>query len=247
MSEKELVNKRSKIIRWIIRTKDIHFTLIFFFGMITIITYARVNNYYFIDVSDPLSIQNTFVIFSYLLLILATVNYFFMFLFYGKKKKITAKRIESLEEKWEAEPNETKYAWELAKINLQGYIDKNLNQVSRIFYLSIFVMIIGFSFILYGVARVYDNPDMLNPSILVTCSGVIINFIGATFLIIYRSVMKQASSNIEVLERINVVGMSIQILDSIDDDDNVFQTRLEIARNLSNVYNSTKHDANNKE
>jgi hypothetical protein len=38
-----------------------------------------------------------------------------------------------------------------------------------------------------------------------------------TFMVIYRSTMSQANAFMQVLERINTVGMVVQILDSIPD------------------------------
>jgi hypothetical protein len=49
-------------------------------------------------------------------------------------------------------------------------------------------------------------------------AGVITQFLGATFLVLYRSTMKQANDFILVLDRINNVGMAMQILDQIPDD-----------------------------
>jgi hypothetical protein len=46
---------------------------------------------------------------------------------------------------------------------------------------------------------------------------VITEFIGATFLFIYRSTIQQASSYSRTLERINSVGMAMQILDTMPD------------------------------
>jgi nitrate reductase gamma subunit len=160
------------------------------------------------------------------------------------RKEKQSEKIEHLVEELKANPKESLSAWELAKLNLQGYLDKNLRQVSAIFHLSVFVMLVGFSLIIYGVYRAFENPEMLNPSILVACSGLILNFIGATFLIIYRSTMNQAKNYVEVLERINAVGMSLQILESIDDSRSELKdtTTAEIAKELLNIYNQKDKD-----
>jgi len=42
--------------------------------------------------------------------------------------------------------------------------------------------------------------------------------IGVTFMVIYRSTMAQANQFMEVLERINTVGMAVQILDTIPNE-----------------------------
>jgi hypothetical protein len=39
------------------------------------------------------------------------------------------------------------------------------------------------------------------------------------FMVIYRSTMSQANGFMAVLERINTVGMAVQVLDSIEDSD----------------------------
>jgi hypothetical protein len=46
-------------------------------------------------------------------------------------------------------------------------------------------------------------------------AGVITEFIGATFLFIYRSAIQQAVDYSKSLERINSVGMAMQILDTM--------------------------------
>ncbi len=155
------------------------------------------------------------------------------------KKEKRSEKIENLEKELKSKPYETKSAWELAKLNLQGYLDKNLRQVSAIFYLSVFVMLVGFGLIIFGVFKAFEDPELLNPSILVSCSGIIVNFIGATFLIIYRSTMNQAKNYVEVLERINAVGMSLQILESINDKESELKdkTTAEIAKELLKIYN----------
>lgn len=48
-------------------------------------------------------------------------------------------------------------------------------------------------------------------------AGIITNFIGATFLFLYQSTIKQASKYAQSLENINSVGMSMYILDSLNE------------------------------
>ena len=85
----------------------------------------------------------------------------------------------------------------------------------------------------------YKSPDNFQPSIVVALSGIIVEFIAATFLLIYKSTMEQARDYVNILERINAVGMSVQILDSIESDDGLRdKTRAEIASGLLSLYGS---------
>ena len=79
-------------------------------------------------------------------------------------------------------------------------------------------------------------------SALVTVAGLLINFMGASFLVLYKSVMSQAKDFVNVLERINAVGMSVQIADNIEKDPTLKDaTRAEIAKLLLTLYSSEKH------
>tara|TARA_R110000751_G_scaffold65428_1_gene133847 strand:- start:1586 stop:2329 length:744 start_codon:yes stop_codon:yes gene_type:complete len=158
-----------------------------------------------------------------------------------KESEKRAEKIESLEKEIKEKPDESQTAWELARLKLESYLNKNLKQVSSIFYLSATVMLVGFGLIIFGVYKVYSDPELLNPSILVTSTGVIVNFIGGTLLLIYRSTMNQAKGYVEVLERINAVGMSIQILESIDDKNLELKdsTTADIAKELLKIYSKS--------
>ena len=127
-------------------------------------------------------------------------------------------RIERIEVKAEKEPEKVKFAWELASAKLEAYFDRNLMQVFLIFVVAIVAMLVGFGFVLWGVSLAIRNPGQ-NTSWIAAVSGIITEFIGVTFMVIYRSTMSQANSFMQVLERINTVGMAVQILDSIPESD----------------------------
>ncbi len=67
-------------------------------------------------------------------------------------------------------------------------------------------------------------------------SGLITELIGATFIVIYNSTIKQAITYTDSLERINSVGMSVTILDSmkdsITDKDALNKAKIEVAKML---------------
>ena len=66
-----------------------------------------------------------------------------------------------------------------------------------------------------------------------------VEFIAATFLLIYRSTMEQAKDYVAMLERINAVGMSAQLLETLPDDKRD-ETQAEIAKSLLLMY-TTNH------
>jgi hypothetical protein len=49
-------------------------------------------------------------------------------------------RVEAAERRAEEHPQETRAAWDLARIKLEQYLDRNLKQVRSIFWLSLLVM-----------------------------------------------------------------------------------------------------------
>jgi hypothetical protein len=156
--------------------------------------------------------------------------------------RVTEKRIEQIEVKAEKEPEKTKFAWDLARVKLEAYFDRNLSQVNMIFLVAVLVMIVGFSFILWGVMIAISKPEIIKTSYLAGISGIITEFIGVTFMLIYRSTMAQANQFMEVLERINTVGMAVQILDAIPNESTELKnsTRAEIVRLLLAVNQKIK-------
>jgi hypothetical protein len=52
-------------------------------------------------------------------------------------------RIHEVERRVQQNPKETQTAWELARIKLETYLNRNLNQVRSILWLVLFVMLIG--------------------------------------------------------------------------------------------------------
>ena len=109
-----------------------------------------------------------------------------------KERNQSEQKIEEVERRVQENPRETQAAWELARIVLEKYINRNLAQVRAIFWLTSFVMLAGFTLIGIGSYQGFHDPANFNASILTSVSGVVVSFIGGTFLILYRSVMAQA-------------------------------------------------------
>lgn len=117
----------------------------------------------------------------------------------------------------EKEPEKAKPAWDIAKLTLEAYFNRNLAQIRSIYYLSVGVMIVGFALLVVSIWWTSQNASNITPAVVGTAAGIITEFIGATFLFVYRSTIEQATSYLETLGQINSVGMAMQILDSLSD------------------------------
>jgi len=101
--------------------------------------------------------------------------------FERERDKKTSERIETIEKKAEQEPEKVRYAWDVARTRLERYFDRKLDQVKSIFWVSLFVMAVGFSFILYGMLRSLNDPNAIRASYLAAVSGIV----GMTFMLVY--------------------------------------------------------------
>jgi hypothetical protein len=96
-------------------------------------------------------------------------------------------RIATAESKADAAPEKVKPAWDLARVTLEAYFNRNLSQINSIFWLSVSVMVVGFGIIIWGISQAIQSSDASVPAAIAGAAGVITEFIGATFLFIYRS------------------------------------------------------------
>jgi hypothetical protein len=126
-------------------------------------------------------------------------------------------KLSALEKKVETAPDKVKPAWELAQFTLERYFQRNLKQVNAIYWLSIAVMGAGFFVVVWGVRISIADHKGVTIGLIASASGILTEFISLTFMVIYRSTMSQANEYVSVLERINTVGMAMQILDSMAD------------------------------
>lgn len=150
-------------------------------------------------------------------------------------------KIETVEERLREHPERPQLAWDLARVKLESYLDRNLSQVRSIYWLTLIVMFCGFGFVMYGLFQVSQNPEKLPVSIVASASGVLISFIGGSFLLIYRSILAQSKEYVTVLERINAVGMAVQVIASIPEENAELKslTKAELAKQLLSLYASS--------
>ena len=156
-------------------------------------------------------------------------------------------KVEQAESKALAEPEKAKYAWDVARINLEAYFERNRTQVSQVFIIAVIVMSIGFILVCFGVYLAMTRSDTIKPALVAGISGIITQFIGATFMVIYRSTMTQANEFMVILERINTVGMAVQVLDSIPESETALKNEsrtkiveLLLSANISTTISTAK-------
>lgn len=147
-------------------------------------------------------------------------------------------KIETVEQRLRDHPEKPQLAWDLARVKLESYLDRNLSQVQSIYWLTLVVMLCGFGFISYGLFQAFQNPEKLPVSIVAAASGVLISFVGGSFLLIYRSILAQSKEYVTVLERINAVGMAVQVIATIPESNAELksQTKAELSRQLLSLY-----------
>lgn len=155
-------------------------------------------------------------------------------------QQVREQKIETVEERLREHPEKPQLAWDLARTKLENYLDRNLSQVRSIYWLTLLVMLYGFGFVMYGLFQASQSPEKLPVSIVASASGVLISFIGGSFLLIYRSILEQSKEYVTVLERINAVGMAVQVIASIPETsvDLKNATTAELAKQLLGLYAS---------
>ena len=163
------------------------------------------------------------------------------------ERQARQQKIEIVEERAREHPEKPQLAWDLARTKLESYLDRNLAQVRSIYWLTVLIMICGFGFILYGLYEAFQSPARLPVSIVASASGVIVSFIGGSLLLVYRSILAQSKDYVTVLERINAVGMAVQVIASISDTEQDLRnkTTAELAKQLLNLY-AMKPESNRK-
>jgi MFS family permease len=154
------------------------------------------------------------------------------------ERQAREQKIEEVEQRLRVHPEKPQLAWDLARTKLENYLDRNLSQVRSIYWLTLIVMAFGFGFVMYGLFQASQNPEKLPVSIVASASGVLITFIGGSFLLIYRSILAQSKEYVTVLERINAVGMAVQVISSIPEASVELrsQTTAELAKLLLSLY-----------
>lgn len=165
-----------------------------------------------------------------------------------RRRAVQQRKIDAVEERALAEPDKPQLAWDLARSKLERYLDRNLSQTRSVLTLTYIVMFLGFALVLFGLYRSFDSSSNLTVTVVGSASGVIISFIGGSFLLVYKSVLAQTKDYVAVLERINAVGMAVQVLSGIPEDqsDLKHKTTAKLACDLITLYGDRQDETRNK-
>ncbi len=108
------------------------------------------------------------------------------------------------------------------KISLEDYYRVNLSQIQIIFNFSVAAISAGFILIIVSLGwsmfinqtqnNQQPSPTNYIPSVVGAVSGMISNFIGATFLFLYKSAVEQSSKYSHFLERENSLKLARSLL-----------------------------------
>jgi phosphate/sulfate permease len=99
---------------------------------------------------------------------------------------------------------------------LEMYVGRNLIQNKFIFWFSAIFITIGFGVILWGIFQAINNSLQTTIVLAATISGIVTEFIGATFMVVYRSTIEQANEYYKTLVRRDLVDLAIEVLNEID-------------------------------
>lgn len=107
--------------------------------------------------------------------------------------------------------------WDLALETLENFWTANKRQNQQIFLLSVTATTMGFAVLLLGVVLKGLGMGQGGDNVSII-AGVISEFIGATFLIVYRSTVNQTNRFADALERIHAAAMAWLILQTMPED-----------------------------
>lgn len=87
---------------------------------------------------------------------------------------------------------------------LRNHINNIFEKTSVSFYLAVVISFIGFVLISFGIFQIIGNTDGeldVKSGALTAGAGILIQFIGSTFLLFYKSLLEQSTILVEILDR----------------------------------------------
>lgn len=163
---------------------------------------------------------------------------FVLAIFFPSKKK-NEEHQEEIKKEEKEQPDKIKPTWEYGKVELMEQLEVTKKHIRIIFLCSLIAIIVG----LFLIFKIIVTEDIgRDISILGIIGGVIAEFIGATLLLMYKSLISQLNENLKILERLNFVGIGIKILDTIESDDKkeVNSAKMKLAQQIIDKIQQSK-------
>lgn len=113
-------------------------------------------------------------------------------------------------------PEDPAAAWDVASSQLQKYLNINLKQIESIYQLSLRVMMVGFILIVVAIVLAFISPQNSSPALVAGIGGIVTEFIGGTFLFVYRAALEQSRHYIQTLDKTSTVGVALKILEGLE-------------------------------
>ncbi len=128
-------------------------------------------------------------------------------------------------------PEKIKPVLDYAKIELQEQITIIKNQAKIVFIFSIIFLCFGIVAILLTILK-KDIPNKI--ALITAIGGAITEIIGGVFLVMYKSLISQLNENLKILERLNIIGISIKILDTIaiNNKEKINNVKIELTKKI---------------
>lgn len=156
-----------------------------------------------------------------------------------KERKEIKEEKEEIKEKEDKNPDKIRPVWEFAATEMKEQMSILRNQATNIYKVSRNIIIIGFIGIVISFFYTLSGINS-NAALLSVIASILIEFIGATLMVIYKTTILQLNENLKILEKLNFVGMGIKILDTMNQDqqaEKLNETKCEIAKNLIDKIN----------
>jgi hypothetical protein len=102
-------------------------------------------------------------------------------------------------------------------IKLTSYIDNHLKKSNEIYNISTKLSYFGYILLLIGGCLAFFKSDSFQMAILISVSGIILNFISSIILVIFKSLMEQTKNYLAILEKTSLIGVSWFLSEQITD------------------------------
>lgn len=149
-------------------------------------------------------------------------------------KMLSEERVELKRKVDMNDPESVESVFNIIQLNLNQtteYYTINKSQARKSFGMSLTAIIAGFITILLGIWLVYFD-DKLSISIISVASGILLEFIGAMYFVVYNKSLKQLNFFYSKLEKVQDTMIAIELTNSINNEAKKIELQEKIVINL---------------